>query len=90
MELKDLIPGYEKRPSEIDMPQRVWETYCILVYICNSLNALSHAKDPYTQALMLKAQTAITILLRETGRLDELDEWDKKHATCLMNGIKSI
>lgn len=52
------------------MTNEAWIDYCILVWCCNSLNARAEAlryKDPYTAALLFRAQQVI-MYLREKGK----------------------
>ena len=64
-----------------DMPDRIWETYCCLVWCNNSLNAdagrLKYV-DPNASDHMLRAQWVITHLLEESGRMKEFYEWEKR------------
>ena len=72
-----------------NMPERIQETYRVLVGVCNSLNAQfglrlrryyisKNEEELYTSFLFERAQTTIVRLLEETGRLDEYDKWIKE------------
>lgn len=72
-----------------NMPERVRETYRVLVGLCNTLNAQFgvHLRRYYiskneeelnTSFLLERAQKTITTLLEETGRLDEYEKWLKE------------
>ena len=72
-----------------NMPERIRETYRILVGVCNSLNTQcefrlrryyisKNEEELKTSFLFERAQTTIMCLLKETGRLDEYDKWIKE------------
>ena len=56
-----------------EMSDREWETYCIQVPCCNSLNERggSYRREGkmFDAILMERAQTYINFLLEETGRV---------------------
>lgn len=69
----DIFP---KKPYEdSEFSDREWETYCINVWCCNSLNAQEgrcRRLGLYDVAKYLRrAQEVIGFLLRETGRMDD-------------------
>ena len=80
--------------NKTDMPDRVWETYSILVGVCNSLNAIHGLYNrktfqengrfvgpelcESTSTMLLKAQETITWLLEDSGRLEELKSWESQ------------
>ena len=71
---------FPKKENE-EMPDRVWETYCCLVWCCNSMNATAGRykySDPHAASYMLRAQSVITHLLDETGRLEEFHKWENE------------
>lgn len=85
MEMKDVV----KPNPTLTMSDDVWETYEILTGLCKSLNALlgTYRRQPqiisaqlsYSTAIALeKAQKVITILLEETGRMKEYEEWESR------------
>lgn len=72
-----------------NMPERIQETYRVLVGVCNSLNAQfglrlrryyisKNEEELNTSFLFERAQMTIMRLLEETGRLDEYDKWIKE------------
>ena len=72
----DLFPK-----NESNMPDRIWETYCCLVWCNNSLNALAgilRYSMPEYGAYVERAQSVISFLLKESGRLDEFLTYTKR------------
>ena len=77
-------------PDDWTRGERTWETYWIMVSTCNSLNSLEgllcrrYVKgegltiDESTLRMLIaniiKAQTAIRVLIYETGRMEEYDD----------------
>ena len=90
MFLEDVVP----KNSNKQLPDRLWATYSALVWGCNSLNAyggrfirMASSEEPINISTseaesvwvyMNRAQEIILALLNETGRLKELDEWEKE------------
>ena len=75
---KGILPRNLTVGCKNHMDDRSWETCCILTNVCNSLNAESgrfSRTDPFLADLLGRAQSVIMVLLDETGRLDEYDEW---------------
>ena len=73
MEIYMIDPIFPRKEDE-QMSDRDWETYCCLVWCCNSLNAhahvLKHRGDNTGALYMRRAQDVITFLLEESGRLE--------------------
>lgn len=65
-------PIFPEKTDE-SMSDRDWETYCIQVWCCNSLNAkygvALHEKRDSDARMFERAQTVINFLLKETGRV---------------------
>ena len=75
--------------NETDMPERIWQTYCCLVWCNNSLNSLSgylHHILPHAAIYVERAQSVITFLLTESGRLDEFKKWQLEYEKEVVNG----
>lgn len=75
-----------QKPAELDIPERVWETFaCIKEVGLGLVNMSERAMhqmpiDTNADALFfLKANTAIMALLEESGRLSEYREWCGEH-----------
>lgn len=62
------------RKEDEQMSDRDWETYCCLVWCCNSLNAyeciLRHQGDNRGAEYIKRAQDVIKFLLYDSGRLE--------------------
>jgi hypothetical protein len=72
----DLFPK-----NESNMPDRIWETYCCLVWCNNSLNVLAgrlRRNIPNEVVYVERAQSVISFLLKESGRLDEFLTYTKR------------
>lgn len=71
-----------------NMPERIAETYEMMVGVCNSLNALSglylRNGEPYDKvavaSILLRAQDTIMKLIDETGRGEEFKNWCNEHS----------
>lgn len=75
--MSDIFP----LPDDVNMPPRIWETYQIMVGVCNSLNAQSgrfRYDDCCLSCQLLKAQEVIMVLLYESGRIEEYEDWERK------------
>lgn len=60
-----MIDGIFPDNESSNMSDEEWVDYCVLVWCCNSLNSRAGAiryKDPYTAALLYRAQSVITYL----------------------------
>ena len=68
------------KPQEIS--DRIWTTYSALSWCCNSLNAEEgtkrHQGDEWNAMLLRRAQDVIYVLLIETGRAEEFEQWEKE------------
>ena len=64
-----------------NMPDDIWETYCCMVWCCNSLNAQEgscrHKGDYDNENMFKRAQDVIWFLLKESGRIETYDKWEK-------------
>lgn len=66
---------FPNKPDECELNDRLWETYCIEVWCCNSLNerecTAKHDGREFDSTMFRRAQDVIWFLLEETGRMEE-------------------
>lgn len=81
MTLKDMIPK-----NNTSMPDRIFETWWCLSNVCGGLGNLevvygrsSDDIDRKISAIAGRANTVMHLLLEESGRAAEFDEWKKNN-----------